>query len=73
MRKYILLTLIGLAIYSCDQKLESDNIALSSDGVEIIYEKHGTRETTLIFVQGWINTRNIWGINWSIFPIIILP
>lgn len=47
-----------LIIYGCTNEL--DNIAISSDGVKISFDKQGEGEPALVFVHGWSNNRSIW-------------
>ena len=55
--RYCVISLI-LFIYGCTK--EPDNVAISSDGVKISFDKQGDGEPTLIFVHGWGNNRSIW-------------
>lgn len=49
-----------LALASCGEVSESPSSVLSSDGVPIHYEVHGTGEPALIFVHGWSCDRTYW-------------
>lgn len=53
-----LFVLMVLVIYGCTN--EADNVALSSDGVEISFHKQGKGEPALVFVHGWSNNKSIW-------------
>lgn len=39
---------------------ESDNFAISSDGVKISYHVEGEGSPAIVFVHGWSNNRSIW-------------
>jgi len=41
-------------------KSNSNNFAISADGVEISFDTNGEGEPALIFVHGWSNNRSIW-------------
>ena len=47
-----------LCIYGCTNT--PDNVAISSDEVEISFDKQGEGEPTLVFIHGWGNNRSIW-------------
>ncbi|NIO29264.1 MAG: alpha/beta fold hydrolase [Candidatus Latescibacteria bacterium] len=47
-----------LIIYSCTA--EPDNVAISSDGVKIVFDVKGKGEPALVFVHGWSNNSSIW-------------
>jgi len=47
-----------LIIYGCT--IEPDNVAISSDGVKISFNKQGEGELTLVLIHGWSNNRSIW-------------
>ena len=47
-----------LFCYGCAK--ETANVAISSDGVKISFDKQGEGEPTLVFVHGWSNNRSIW-------------
>ena len=51
---------IALIIFSYGCTNEPDNVAISSDGVKISFDKQGEGEPTLVFVHGWSNNRSIW-------------
>jgi len=55
--RYCVISLI-LFIYGCTK--EPDNVAISSDGVKISFDKQGDGEPTLVFIHGWSNNRSIW-------------
>ncbi len=55
-----LLILSTITLLSCDQQPESPSSVLSSDGVPIRYEVHGTGESALVFVHGWSCDRTYW-------------
>jgi pimeloyl-ACP methyl ester carboxylesterase len=55
--RYCVISLI-LFIYGCTN--EPDNVAISSDGVKISFDKQGDGEPTLVFIHGWSNNRSIW-------------
>ena len=50
----------ALAVLSCDQQPESPASVLSSDGVPIHYEVHGSGEPAVVFVHGWSCDRTYW-------------
>ena len=52
---FILLVVI---IYGCTN--ESDNVAISSDGIKISFDIQGEGNPALVFVHGWSNNRSIW-------------
>lgn len=54
---YCVIALI-LSSYGCTN--EPGNVAISSDGVKISFDKQGEGEPTLVFVHGWSNNRSIW-------------
>ena len=54
---YIVISLI-LIIFGCTK--EPDNIAISSDGVEISYDKQGKGKPALVFVHGWCCDKSYW-------------
>jgi pimeloyl-ACP methyl ester carboxylesterase len=41
-------------------KPEADNIAISSDGVNISFSSNGKGKPAIIFVPGWTNPKSIW-------------
>jgi len=47
-----------LLIYGCTN--EPDNVAISSDGVKISFDKQGDGEPSLVFIHGWANNKSIW-------------
>ena len=47
-----------LCFYGCTNT--PDNVAISSDEVEISFDKQGEGEPTLVFIHGWGNNRSIW-------------
>ncbi|UCC78436.1 MAG: alpha/beta hydrolase [Candidatus Zixiibacteriota bacterium] len=51
----IALILLG---YGCAK--EPENIAISSDGIEISFDQQGVGEPTLIFIHGYANIKGIW-------------
>jgi pimeloyl-ACP methyl ester carboxylesterase len=51
---------IALILFSYGCTNEPDNVAISSDGVKISFDKQGEGEPTLVFVHGWSNNRSIW-------------
>lgn len=55
--QFILITLL-LINSSC--KNEPDNVAISSDGVNISFDNQGAGEPTLVFIHGWTNNKTIW-------------
>jgi pimeloyl-ACP methyl ester carboxylesterase len=61
---YCVIALILLA-YGCAG--EPDNVAISSDGVRISFDRQGDGEPTLIFVHGWANNKGIWDAQVSYF------
>lgn len=58
---------IALILFSYGCTNEPDNVAISSDGVEISFDKQGKGEPTLVFVHGWTNNRSIWDAQMSHF------
>lgn len=50
--------LVILFISGCTN--EADQVAVSSDGVEISFHKQGKGEPALIFIHGWSNNKSIW-------------
>ena len=44
--------------FSC--KPEANNMAVSSDGVQISFNQQGKGKPAIVFVHGWTNTKNIW-------------
>ena len=52
--------LLATTFLSCDQQPESPSSALSSDGVPIHYEVHGSGEPTVVFVHGMSCDRTYW-------------
>ncbi len=61
---YCVIALI-LFSYGCTNK--PGNVAISSDGVKISFDKQGEGEPTLVFVHGWSNNRSIWNAQVSHF------
>ncbi len=55
---YTLVILFGLFIFSCTSKVE--NKAVSSDGVQIVFNQQGKGNPTIIFIHGWTNPKEIW-------------
>jgi pimeloyl-ACP methyl ester carboxylesterase len=51
---------IALILFSYGCTNEPDNVAISSDGVEISFDKQGKGEPAIVFVHGWTNNRSIW-------------
>ena len=62
--QFILITLL-LINSSC--KNEPDNVAISSDGVNISFDNQGAGEPTLVFIHGWTNNKTIWDAQMSLF------
>ncbi|MFC1640114.1 alpha/beta fold hydrolase [Gemmatimonadota bacterium] len=56
----VLPILLAMTLLSCDQQPESPSSVLSSDGVPIHYEVHGSGAPTLVFVHGWACDRSYW-------------
>lgn len=51
---------IALILFSYGCTNEPDNVAISSDGVKISFDKQGKGKPTLVFIHGWSNNRSIW-------------
>ena len=47
-----------LIIFGCTR--ETDNVAISSDGVKISFDVQGEGKPSLVLIHGWSNTRIIW-------------
>lgn len=61
--KKILIYLGVVILVTCLQAytiFNGDDVVLSSDGVEISFEKKGDGKPVLIFIHGWTNPRTIW-------------
>jgi pimeloyl-ACP methyl ester carboxylesterase len=54
---YIIISLI-LLFFGCTK--EPGNVAVSSDGVKISFNKQGKGKPAIIFVHGWTNNKTIW-------------
>jgi len=54
----IVIISLSLIIVGCTK--ESDNIAVSSDGVEISFDKQGKGKPALVFVHGWCCDKSYW-------------
>lgn len=54
---YCVISLI-LIIFGCTR--ETDNVAISSDGVKISFDVQGEGKPSLVLIHGWSNTRIIW-------------
>jgi pimeloyl-ACP methyl ester carboxylesterase len=52
--------LILFVLIICGCTGESDDVVISSDGVEISYDLQGEGEQALVFIHGWSNNRSIW-------------
>lgn len=57
----------ALILLVCGQADKPENVALSSDGVEIRFDQQGEGEPTIIFVHGWTNNRSVWGAQMAYF------
>jgi pimeloyl-ACP methyl ester carboxylesterase len=57
--------LFVLVICGCTN--EPDNVATSSDGVKIVFDRLGKGEPTLVFIHGWSNNKSIWDAQMSHF------
>ena len=55
---HCLIALFVLAFYGCSNGVE--NVALSSDGVEISFLNQGKGNPAILFVHGWSNNNTIW-------------
>jgi pimeloyl-ACP methyl ester carboxylesterase len=55
---HCLIALFVLALYGCSNGVE--NVALSSDGVEISFLNQGKGNPAILFVHGWANNNTIW-------------
>lgn len=55
---YCLIALFVLALFGCTN--EAENVALSSDGVEISFLNQGKGNPAILFVHGWSNDNTIW-------------
>jgi len=51
---------ILLVLFICGCTNEPDNVAISSDGVEIVFNQQGKGKPAIIFVHGWSNPKSIW-------------
>jgi pimeloyl-ACP methyl ester carboxylesterase len=56
---------LTLIVYGCAD--DPNNVAVSSDGVEISFDLQGEGEPALVFVHGWANNRSIWDTQLSHF------
>lgn len=59
-----LLNLIGVSIlticlFGCSNT-KTEDMAISSDGVHISFEKKGKVKPAILFVHGWTNSRTVW-------------
>jgi pimeloyl-ACP methyl ester carboxylesterase len=52
------LVLSFLFLYGCSTK--QDNVAVSSDGVKIAFNKQGSGKPAVLFIHGWSNNKSIW-------------
>jgi pimeloyl-ACP methyl ester carboxylesterase len=52
--------IIASILFACGQADKSENVAISTDGIEIRFDQQGEGELTLIFVHGWANYKGIW-------------
>lgn len=57
---YLFYCIVCLIILMAGCKSNSNNSAISADGVEISFDTNGEGEPALIFVHGWSNNRSIW-------------
>ena len=62
-----LILLFLLFAYGCNN--ESQNFAISNDGVEISFESRGKGKPAIIFVHGWTNPRTIWDEQLELFSV----
>jgi len=51
---------ILIILFICGCTNEPDNIAISSDGVKIVFNQQGKGNPAIIFVHGWSNPKKIW-------------
>ena len=62
MKKYnlliVIILLLSLSFLGCTN--ETANTAVSTDGVEISFDKKGKGKPALVFVHGWTNNKTIW-------------
>jgi pimeloyl-ACP methyl ester carboxylesterase len=54
------LYVISMVLAGIDCKSESDNVAISTDGVKISFSQQGNGKTGIVFVHGWSNNKSIW-------------
>ncbi len=58
--------ILGIALFiSCST--ESENVAISADGVEIRFDVQGEGEPALVFVHGWSGNRTNWDVQMDYF------
>ena len=57
---FLIISIVSLSLIIIGCKKETSNIAVSSDGVEISYQKQGKGKPALVFVHGWTNNKTIW-------------
>ncbi|MGR3317923.1 MAG: alpha/beta fold hydrolase [Candidatus Anammoxibacter sp.] len=54
-----LVILVGIALFlNCT--IQPENVAISSDGVEIRFDVQGEGEPVIFFVHGWSNHKGLW-------------
>lgn len=52
--------IILIVLFICGCTNEPDNVAISSDGVKIVFNQQGKGKPAIIFVHGWANPKKIW-------------
>ena len=56
---YLTVTVLLTCLFNCTT-VKTEDLAVSSDGVKISFEKHGRGAPAIIFIHGWSNQRTIW-------------
>jgi pimeloyl-ACP methyl ester carboxylesterase len=59
---FLISCIISLILIISGCKKELDNVAISSDGVEISFDVQGEGAPGLVFIHGWCNNRTIWSV-----------
>jgi pimeloyl-ACP methyl ester carboxylesterase len=56
---YAGVTILAICLFAF-VNMKTDDVAVSSDGVDISFDKQGEGKPAIIFIHGWTNPRTIW-------------
>jgi pimeloyl-ACP methyl ester carboxylesterase len=66
-KSFLVYCFIASVLLGCGCANGPDDVAISSDGIEISFDQQGTGNPTIIFIHGWANNKGIWDAQMSYF------